>query len=397
MNNIQLKEERKLNIAMICDPIGNNKSGVVVSTLRFGKLLIERGHKVIYIGAKSSEHRENSFHNNIKTYRFRSIPIPKSGGWCLAFPTVNELKKIFQKENIDIVHIILPMSGAIMAIKAAKPLGIKLVAHSHSQPENLFTDMPKFIQPFLNKLWTSYLAWIYGKASALIYPSEMAKELLSGQSKKHRSSFVISNGIDTEEFKPLPVGNFCQRYKIPKDRLKLIFVGRLFPEKSVDTLIKAMPHVIKEYENIHLMIVGGGHLRTKFEKLAKDLRVTNHITFLGLISEEDKILAYNAGDIFILPSLAELEGMAVLEAMACGKPIIISDSKMSASRFFVKNNGLLFETKNPRDLAKKILKLLLDKNLREKMGRNSLQNSKDYDIHRSAKMLEEVYNFVISL
>jgi glycosyltransferase involved in cell wall biosynthesis len=387
-----MKEEKiKLNIAMVCDPIGNNKSGVVVSTIRFAKLLKERGHNVIFIGAKSKEFKNPSYHNNIKVYRYRSIPIPKSGGWYLAFPTVKELKKVFKEQNINIVHIILPMSGSIVAIKAAKSLGIKMVAHSHSQPENLFMDMPKIIQPTLNNLWNSYLAWTYDKAESLIYPSEMARSLLNKLSKKNKPSHVISNGINIKDFKPVPIGNFYKRFNIPEETIKLLFVGRLFPEKSVDTLIKAIPHIIKKHPNTHIMIVGDGHLRQKLEKLARELKVEKFVTFLGLVSEEDKILAYNACDIFILPSLAELEGMVVLEAKACGKPIIISDSKMSASRFFVDGNGFLFETKNHIDLAEKALTLIADKELREKMGKISLEKSKNYDIERSIDKLEEVY------
>ena len=385
------EEKIKLNIAMICDPIGNNKSGVVVSTLRFAKLLKERGHNVIFIGAKSKEHKTHSYHNGIKAYRFRSVPVPKSYGWYLAFPTVKELKKIFKEENIDIVHIILPMSGSVVAIKAARTLGIKMVAHSHSQPENLFMDMPKIIQPILNRTWNSYLAWTYGKAESLIYPSEMARSLLDKLSKNNQPSHVISNGINTKEFKPMPIGDFYERFNIPKDTVKLLFVGRLFPEKSVDTLIKATPHIIKKHPNTHIMLVGEGHLRTKLEKLVHELKVEKFVTFLGLVSEEDKILAYNASDIFILPSLAELEGMVVLEAKACGKPIIISDAKMSASRFFVDGNGFLFETKNHKDLAEKAITLIADKDLREKMGQISLEKSKNYDIERSVDKLESVY------
>lgn len=388
-------DKTKLNIAMICDPIGNNKSGVVVSTLRFAKLLKERGHNVIFVGARSKEHKKHNYHDDIKTYRFRSIPVPKSDGWNFAFPTIGELKKIFKEEKIDVVHIILPMSGAIMAIKAARSLNIKIVAHSHSQPENLFINMPKIIQPTLNYLWNLYLAWVYGKAEALIYPSEMARSLLEKQCKKTKVSYVISNGINTEEFKPLAIGNFYKRFNIPENTIKLLFVGRLFPEKSVDTIIRAIPYIIKKDNNIHIMIVGSGHLRQKLEKLAKDFNVNNYITFLGLVSEEDKIFAYNACDIFILPSLAELEGMVVLEAMACGKPIIISDAKMSASRFFVNGNGFLFKTKDPEDLAIKALQLITDKNLCKKMGEVSLEKSKNYDIHRSADKLEEVYYSVL--
>lgn len=389
------KRKDKLSIAMICDPIGNNKSGVVVSTLRFAKLLKERGHSVIFIAARSKEHKDHSYHNGIKAYRFRSIPIPKSGGWNLAFPTVGELKKIFKEEEINIVHIILPMSASIIAIKAAKALNIKIVAHSHSQPENLFMDMPKIIQPTLNKIWNKYLAWTYDKAEALIYPTEMARTLLDKLSKKNQKSHVISNGINTQEFRPISIGDFHLRFNLPENTKKILFVGRLFPEKSIDTLIKSIPHVIKNHKDIHVMIVGAGHLRSKLEKMALDLGINKYVTFLGLVSEEDKILAYNASDIFVLPSLAELEGMVVLEAMSCGKPIIISDAKMSASRFFVDENGFLFESKNHIDLSEKISILIKDNDLREKMGKKSLENSKNYDINNSVIKLEEVYYGVL--
>lgn len=383
---------KKLRIAMICDPIGDYKAGVLMSVLRFSKLLTKRGHHIIFIGAKTKENTVHDLYHGMKAYRFRSIPLPKSGGWNLAFPTVNEIKKVLQDEQIDVVHIILPMSAALVATKAARALGIKIVAHSHSQPENLFMGVPKFLgRPLLDHTWNTYLAWIYSKAESIIYPSEMARELLNNLTDKNKDSTVISNGIDTAEFKPADVGDFYERYSIPRDTVKMLFVGRLFPEKSVDTLIRAVPNIITKYPKSHVMIVGGGHLRPKLEALVDDLNIRNHVTFLGLVSEEDKILAYNACDIFVLPSFAELEGMVVLEAMACGKPILIADSKMSASRYFVDNNGFLFETANPKHLAEQALRLTINAELRKEMGAASLKKSKDYDIHRSVDRLEEVY------
>src|SRR3989338_8190414 len=333
------EERRKLNIAMICDPIGINKAGVAVSAL----------------------------------------------------PTIKELKKVFKKENIDIAHMFLPMSGAIVAIKAAQSLNIKTVAHSHSQPENLFMSMPGLIRPALGHIWNKYLAWFYSKADSLIYPSEMARSLLNKLGRVNQPSSIISNGVNIEKFRILPVGDFHERFNIPNDKIKLLFVGRLFPEKSIYTLIKAIPHIIKEYKNIPLMIVGAGYLRPQLEKFVCNLKVDQYVTFLGLISEEDIILAYNASDIFVLPSIAELEGMAVLEAMACGKPIIIANSKESASRYFVDNNGFLFEPQNAVDLAEKILTIISNKELREKMGQRSLEISKDYDIGKSVLKLEQLY------
>ncbi|KKQ28931.1 MAG: Glycosyltransferase, partial [Candidatus Nomurabacteria bacterium GW2011_GWA1_37_20] len=129
----------------------------------------------------------------------------------------------------------------------------------------------------------------------------------------------------------------------------------------------------------------------KLEKLANRLNVDEYVTFLGLISEEDKLLAYNASDIFVLPSLAELEGMVVLEAMACGKPIIVSDAKMSASRHLVNGNGFLFKAKDSQDLAYQVLKLVVDPDLRKKMGEISFEKIKQYDIRKSVDLLEKAY------
>ncbi len=388
-------EKRKINIAMVCDPIGSNKSGVVVSTLRFGRLLKERGHHVIFIGAKSDEHKNNTHYDGIKIYLYRSLPVPKSGGWRLAFPTVHELKKVFQEEKIEVVHVVLPMSGAIVAIKAANALGIKIVAHSHSQPENLFTDMPKMLQPTLCKLWNKYLAWLYSKAELIIYPSKLGYDLLHHLAKKGKPHEIISNGVNENKYKPTDPGDFYSRFKIPKDSINLAYVGRLYPEKSIDTLIKAIPTLIKKTKKIHLMLAGAGHVRPKLEKLVRDLNVGEYVTFLGLVSDEDKILAYNACDIFVSPSLAELEGMTVLEAMACGKPIIVPDAEMNAARFFVEDNGLLFKNRDYADLAEKILILAENTELRKKMGENSLKKVKKYDIKRSIDLLEEVYYRVL--
>lgn len=380
---------------MICDPIGDYKAGALVSAIRFGKLLQERGHTVVFIGAKSKEHRTHGEYQGMMSYRFRSVPLPRSGGWQLAFPTVGEIKKVLQKEKIDVVHVILPMSGALMAIKAAKSLGIKIVAHSHSQPENLFMDAPTFSRPLLDRMWNAYLAWIYSKAESIIYPSEMAYGLLDHLTADGKPSTVISNGVNTARYKPIDVGDFHKRFAIPTDTVNLFYVGRIFPEKSLDTLVKAVPLIIQKHPKTHIIIAGKGYVLPKLEKLVKQLNVGAYVTFISPISDEDKILAYNVSDVFVSPSFAELEGMTVLEAMACGKPIIVPDAEMNAARHFVSDNGLLFETTNAEDLARQAVKLIADVDLRRKMGEASLIKSRQYDIHRSTDRLESVYHLAL--
>ena len=385
---------KKINIAIVCDGVTSTTAGSFISTLRFSELLKKRGNKVVLISSKSSESKYVDYYHGIKVYRFRSILLPKSGKLYISFPTVPEIKKVLIEEKIDIVHIMLPTFSSLVAIKSAKSLGIPIVAHSHAQPEDIFGE--KFlILKKINNLFYRYMAWIYSNADIVICPSKFSQRDLLKRTSSLKTK-IISNGINLSKFKRVNPKKFVKKYNIPEDYKRLVFVGRLHPIKKVDTLIKAVPYILKEYENIHVVIVGPGYMKKSLEKMSKTLKISKNITFCGRVSEEELIMAYSTCDIFVLPSLGELEGMAVLEAMSCKNPILVANSKLSASVDFVKGNGFLFKPENPKDLAEKSLKLLKNEKLRKKMAIRSFKNSREYDINKSVKKLEEVYHSLIS-
>ncbi|MFH1393182.1 MAG: glycosyltransferase [Patescibacteria group bacterium] len=402
-----MDNRKKLNIAMVCDPISDYKSGVLVSTLRFAERLRNRGHNIIFIGARSPMNPKDDTLNGFKVYRFPSLLIPKSEGrWYLSFPSKEKIKKILQEEKIDILHTLLQMPSSIVSMKAAKALGIKIISHAHSQPENIFMHMPKYLgRDFLSRIYLKYLLWSHKQAHAVAYPSEFAKKIFANISGG-ANHVVISNGVDSNEFKKVDTGNFFDKFNLqkgnpPSPRLrrarKVFYVGRLHPEKCVDTMIKSVPHVIKKQPDAHFFIAGFGHQENELKQLATKMDLSKNLTFMGKISEEDKVKAYNACDIFVSPSMAELEGMTTLEAMACGKPIIIANAENSAATYFVDKNGFLFEPENEKDLASKIISALSDKNLLDKMGEASFQKSKQYDINESVSKLENLYYSVLNV
>lgn len=149
--------------------------------------------------------------------------------------------------------------------------------------------------------------------------------------------------------------------------------------------------MLAEAPDAYFMLAGFGHLEDSLRKQAKELGVDTHVKFLGRVSDDEMVMAQHAADIFVLPSLAELEGMVVLEAIASGKPIVIANSKESASTYFVDGNGFLFEPKNPEDLAAQVVKLANNPELRKKMSEKSLKISRNYDIDESVRRLEELY------
>ena len=382
---------------MVCDSVTDCLAGSFVSTLRFAQALKDKGHTVIFISARTSVNRTHGFYNGIKEYRFPSVLLPKTEGtFYLGFPTVSQLTRIFQEECIDVVHVLLPTPSSIVALKAARDAGINIVAHSHAQPENVLLVLPRiltFLHAPLGRLYYKYLAWIYRQARSIIYPTEFAKNFFPDlHAINHR---VISNGVDTSKFKQIAKADAAVRFNVKPTGKNIVYVGRLHPEKSVDTLIKAVPHIISKQPNAHVYIVGAGHQDKLLEGLAQKLHVQDYVTFLGKVSDEDLVSAYNLGDVFVLPSLAELEGMALLEALACALPVVVANAPGSAARYFVKQNGLLFEPENEQDLAEKVITLLENDPLRESMAQASLAMSKRYDLAHSIELLEQVYYSVI--
>lgn len=388
-----------MNVAIVGDCVTPVITGASRSTLRFAELLSKRGHKVVIIAAKYPGTEKIGSHNGIKIYRFRSVSVPKYGGNLrISFPTVMELKNLLVRENIRLLHVMMPTPSMVAAVRAARSLGIKVVAHSHMQSQNVLYYIPGFAASKMaamvfNSIFTMYLTWFYKKVDFVICPSKFGEKLLKKYCPNLKTA-VVSNGVDISKFKKASPNVFLDKYKLSRRDKRILFVGRLEPEKSIDTLIKSMPYVLKKFREVQLDIVGRGYLLSPLKRLSKKLGLDGHVKFLGGIPDKELITAYNACTVFVLPSLVELEGMVVLEAMSCGKPVIVADSENSAAVDLVGRNGLLFEPKNPEDLADKLLLLLRNDRMRKKMAAVSYKKSRDYDVNKSVKLLEKVYTSV---
>jgi glycosyltransferase involved in cell wall biosynthesis len=382
-----------MNIAMVCDPVMYQSGGSDVSTVRFAKLLKKRGHKVIFIAARLDRTKKIDYYDTIKVHCFRSMSLPfLNTKFRIILPTVKSMKRIFVNEHIDVVHVMHPLPSAKSAIKAAKSLNLKIVTHSHARPENVFwMFIPKILRlKKLNDYFYKSVLKVYTKADATICPTKFAEKSLKQYEPKLNTA-VITNGVDTKKFCKMNATPLKKKYKInSKDKI-ILFVGRLHPEKNVATIIKAMPYLLKKDKNVRLLIAGEGYLRSTFVSLAKKLNAAESITFLGNVRNDKIAEVYNIADVFVLPSIIEIEGMVVLEAMACAKPILIANSKHSAAPQFVNGNGYLFETKSPTDFANKAFNILKNPKLKNAMGKKSLALSKSYDINNSVLMLEKVY------
>jgi glycosyltransferase involved in cell wall biosynthesis len=137
--------------------------------------------------------------------------------------------------------------------------------------------------------------------------------------------------------------------------------------KSLDTLIRAFSIVLKSFPKLRLVICGKGEEKEKLEKLSRDLGISKNITFAGFVPDPERYMAESLA--LVLPSIYEPLGMVFIEMMAYGRPVIAT--RVGGIPEIVKGGetGLLVSPENPEELARAIMMLVSDSQLRRKMGR----------------------------
>jgi len=205
---------------------------------------------------------------------------------------------------------------------------------------------------------------------------------------------VIPNGIDLSEYAVLPPkGLFKKKFGIRDDEKVVLYLGRIHKTKGIDILIKAFTNVIQNIDDIKLVVVGpdDGSL-DELQTLVKDLSVGKKVIFTGPLYGLEKIEAYVDSEVYVLPSRYEAFPMTVIEAYACGKPVIASN--VGGLKDLVINDvtGLLFDSGDVEHLASDILYLLNNESKSKEMGFNGKQFVKDnFTLEKVVDQLEKIY------
>lgn len=373
--------EKTLNIAIICDSIDTTLGGSYISAQRFAKGLIEQWHKIIWCTSTFIDSEKKKEFWPAKIYEFPSLPALGPQKVRFAYPRISSLADIFKKENIDIVYNIHPSYIGWQAYRAAQKTKIPIVSHSHVYAQLLLPWLPGFLQNTIKNI----IARFYRKCDGIIYPTSFAKEDFE---KYHftNKEIVISNGVDLKLFHHIKKESDVTPFTI-------LYVGRLDPEKNINILLEAL-HILKlknNVDNIQCTIIGRGSEEKKLHALVKSYSLTDSVHFTGKISLADVIQSYQNCSIYVLTSWYELESMSTLEAMACGCPILIADSKHSAAKFFVEGNWYLFDPHKAQDLADKINFLSTNPETIKKMREKSIKNVMNFSFDISVKKLSDFF------
>jgi glycosyltransferase involved in cell wall biosynthesis len=345
-----------------------------IHSIRWIKYFADRGHEIHWLSLTP-----NNFGNlkNTKFYLLKNFPTKLFNITFNAIP----VKKLIKKINPDVLH-----------------------AH-YAGVNGVLGNLSNF-HPFILTAWGSDIL-IAGK-SIMVKP--LIKFALNGADlitcdADHMKEAMIKLGIDLSKIKIIYFGvdtkkfnpgskdeNLIKKLKIQNSSI-VISLRSLNPIYNLETLIKAIPLVLKEIPETKFIIAGQGSEEEKLKNLAKNLKALENIKFVGWISNEELPRYLRVADIYISTSLSDA-GIAssTAEAMACGLPVVITDTGENGKWVEDGENGYLIPIKNPGTLAKKIVYLLKNKTERLKLGENgrkTIEEKNNY--YKEMEKMEELY------
>lgn len=233
--------------------------------------------------------------------------------------TFSLIKQLKKECNIEIIDSHFTYPDGLAATMLAHKLGLKSIITLRG------TEIPHSKLPGRRK----QLLQAWKQADKLLSVSNSLRQHAIALGADEAKFTVIGNGIDTEKFKPIEKSNAKKKLNIVPDTKVLITVGGLVERKGFHRVIACLPDLLKQHPRLLYLIVGGANVEGNYKPqicaLAEKLSVTNHIRFLGSLKPEELSLPLSAADVFILSSSNEGWANVILEAMACGTPVIASD------------------------------------------------------------------------
>lgn len=381
----------RLRVLLACDTFWPEINGSANFVARLAAGLVERGHDVHVaapaytnkkVGALQEEH-EGQMMTVHRIYSWRWYPHP----WLrfsLPWRIKQNSARILDAVKPDVVHfqshIIV---GRGMTIEGQKR-GVRLIGTNHFMPENLLdytAILPEFLKP-----WAVKLAWdaadrSFRRAERVTAPTEKAAEYLAANTSV-KDVLAISCGIDAH--------NYTADLE-PKSENLIVFLGRMAEEKQVDKLLRAFAKLDPAL-NAKLELMGGGDQEKPWRALAASLGLGDRVRFSSYVEDDYLRSTLTRAKVFAMPSIAELQSISTMEAMASGLPIVGANAMALPHLVHDGENGFLFEPGNVDELAEKLTTVLtMPHEEMVKMQKESLRIVEAHDIQRTLDTFESLY------
>jgi glycosyltransferase involved in cell wall biosynthesis len=274
---------------------------------------------------------------------------------------------ILKKEKFDLIHCHWLIPQGFISILLGKLFKIPVISSAHAG--DVFIAKFSLVRFFLKKV-------IKNSHSITVNSIATSKAVTAIYDKE---TYLIPMGVSIDLFSGSKNSKetITSKYNLSNNENIILSVGRFAEKKGLEYLIKAMPIILEEINNIKLLLVGFGPEEKKLKLLVEKLKLSHHVVFCGKIPNGKLADYYNAANVFVLPSIhdrnGDTEGLGVvlLEAIAANCPIVGSNVGGITDIIIDNKTGLLAEQKNERDLAEKVIKVIKNDKLNDKLVNNA--------------------------
>ena len=314
-----------------------------------------------------------------------------------------EVRRILDEFQPDVVHVQVSDPIGLSAVSYARKRGIPVVTTEHNQPEVLTEPLrvPKLIKKPVDAMLSAYFANRQSKSDYVTMPTEKAiKNFIYDKGREFEVPVAaVSNGVDLSHFKPgRAPAEIYAKYNIPSNRPVVLYVGRVDPEKKVGLVVEAFSKMLDAWQGDVLpllLVVGDGVDKNRLIKKVHDIGISDVVRFLGKVLPPDLYELYKVGDVFATASTIETQGIVLIEAAACGLPLIAVDAGAVSEVCVDGENGFLCEPGNVDEISAAMLKILSDTDLRDKFSRGSVTIASEHDFERTLDKFINIYERVI--
>lgn len=372
----------RLSICMTTDDLLPAMTGVGVHVQQIARALVARGHRVSILTSRRVGQAESETWDGVRLHRCWTMKVM---GFYQAMPASSTIRRLIDREAPDVIHH--HYFGLLMqrTIRVAIARKLPQLATYHFSDEVL--TQPWFMRPVRGVIRRS-IAAACNQCSSVVTVSRSMADCLPGKGITSAIRYIPC---------PIPLEHLGEA--APGGRppgLIVMFAGRLAPEKNIPLLLEAFSILARERSEARLWLAGDGALRGELERRCDKPDLAGRVEFLGQLAPEALARAYEACDIFVLPSVMETLGLVAVEAMWFGKPLIVTD-RIVCARELVEHgiNGYIVDAIKPDDLADRLRRLATDPGLRIQMGTAGKARASVYREGPIIDELERLYHATI--
>jgi glycosyltransferase involved in cell wall biosynthesis len=333
--------------------------------------LVERGHEVVvYTSDMWKEHpfeRMTEPHetvDGVKVVRKRTYQMTEAIHYPF-MPGMGEMLGV----PADLVHAhSFGYYHTNIAALRKRLSGTPLVITPHYHPPE--TMQGGFARHQLRRVYDARIAnWVFQQADAILFNTHAELASMAHHIDDMEKTRVIPNGLHTKQYEDLPdPAPFREERGI--DGPMVLYLGRLAVNKRMELVINAMPTLLEAVPDLKLVLAGPDDgVGDDWKALTRSKGLEDHVRFEGFLSEEDKLAAFTAADLFVLPSEWEAYGLVLMEAQACGTPCVVADRGGPKEVIAPGETGLVVPFGDTERWTTSLLDLLTDEDLRRRMGK----------------------------